>query len=81
MTLVQPGSGSVQVEQGTVRSAVAPDDIYFIDTSKPYEVATVDAPIRGIGLDLPGRSCPCRRARPWTASWAAACPAATASAR
>ncbi|WP_069735074.1 helix-turn-helix domain-containing protein [Streptomyces sp. EN27] len=58
MTLVQPGSGSVQVEQGTVRSAVAPHDIYFIDTSKPYEVATVDAPIRGIGLDLPRSQLP-----------------------
>ncbi|PVD10261.1 helix-turn-helix domain-containing protein [Streptomyces sp. CS147] len=58
MTLVQPGSGPVQVEQGRVHSAVAPHDVYFIDTSKPCQVATVDAPIKGIGLDLPRSQLP-----------------------
>ncbi|MFI0875027.1 helix-turn-helix domain-containing protein [Streptomyces parvus] len=58
MTLVQPGSGPVQVEQDRAHSAVPPHDVYFIDTSKPCEVATVDAPIRGIGLDLPRSQLP-----------------------
>ncbi|WP_275297719.1 hypothetical protein [Streptomyces sp. Tue 6075] len=39
MTLVQPGSGPVRVEQGRVHSAVAPHDVYFIATSKFFEVA------------------------------------------
>lgn len=53
MTLVLPGSGAVQVEQGEVRSAVEAHDVYFLDTSRPSDVRTHDEPIVGVGVDIP----------------------------
>ncbi|MGW1296702.1 AraC family transcriptional regulator [Streptomyces sp. NPDC002533] len=52
MTLVRPGSGPVRVDHCGVRETVTAHDLYFIDTSKPSQVGTVDEPIVAIGLDF-----------------------------
>lgn len=53
MTLVLPGSGTVLVEQGRLRSAVEPHDLYVLDMSRPCDVRTDDEPIVGVGVDFP----------------------------
>jgi AraC-like DNA-binding protein len=53
MTLVLPGSGTVLVEQGGLRSAVGPHDLYFLDISRPSDVRTDEEPIVGVGVDFP----------------------------
>ncbi|MCI4043581.1 helix-turn-helix domain-containing protein [Streptomyces sp. TRM75563] len=53
MTLVLPGSGTVLVEQGGLRSAVGPYDLYVLDLSRPSDVGTDDELIVGVGVDFP----------------------------
>ncbi|TYR53315.1 helix-turn-helix domain-containing protein [Streptomyces parvus] len=54
MTLVLPGSGAVHVDHNGHRSANAPFDLYFLDTSRPYDVSSDgDSPLVGVGVEIP----------------------------
>ncbi len=54
LTLVLPGSGTVHVDHNGHRSINAPYDIYFLDTSRPYDVSSDgDSPLVGMGVEIP----------------------------
>ncbi|MGI5275014.1 helix-turn-helix domain-containing protein [Streptomyces rochei] len=54
ITLVLPGSGTVHVDHNGHSSVNAPYDIYFLDTSRPYDVSSDgDSPLVGVGVEIP----------------------------
>ncbi|MBD2818068.1 helix-turn-helix domain-containing protein [Streptomyces parvulus] len=54
MSLVLPGSGTVHVDRGGHRSVNDPYDLYFLDTSRPYDVRShAERPLVGVGVEIP----------------------------
>ncbi|MFC8868370.1 helix-turn-helix domain-containing protein [Streptomyces sp. NPDC057148] len=54
MSLVLPGSGTVHVDRGGHLSVNDPYDIYFLDTSRPYDVRSdAGRPLVGVGVEVP----------------------------
>jgi AraC-like DNA-binding protein len=54
MTLVLPGSGTIHVDHGGHRSANGPYDLYFLDSSRPYDVRSDDeGQLVGMGVEIP----------------------------
>ena len=54
MTLVLPGSGTIHVDHGGHRSDNGPYDVYFLDTSRPYDVRSDDeGRLVGVGVEIP----------------------------
>ncbi|WP_445400673.1 helix-turn-helix domain-containing protein [Streptomyces sp. LE64] len=54
MTLVLPGSGTIRVDHAGHRSVNEPYDLYFLDTSRPYDVQSDgERRLVGVGVEIP----------------------------
>ncbi|WP_236246540.1 helix-turn-helix domain-containing protein [Streptomyces sp. CC210A] len=64
MTLLLPGSGTIHVDHGGHRSTNGACDIYFLDTSRPYDVRSDDHEhLVGVGVEIPRSRLPLPRGK------------------